>query len=44
MAARQQQWPMIWAIPAGMALVTCLIFYAGFRNPKVTTEPEPAVV
>ncbi len=41
-AARQHQWPTIWAIPAAMALVTCLIFYAGFRNPKVVTEPATA--
>jgi nucleoside transporter len=41
-AARQHQWPMIWAIPAGMALITCLIFYVGFRNPKVESAPAAA--
>lgn len=42
-AARQHEWPMIWAIPAAMALLTCLIFYAGFQNPKkVDSELEPA--
>lgn len=32
--ARQRQWFQIWMIPAVAALVTCLIFWLGFKDPK----------
>jgi nucleoside transporter len=43
-SARQAQWPIIWGIPAIMALVTCVIFFLGFKNqaPVAAAESAPA--
>lgn len=32
--ARQHQWFEIWMIPAAAALVTCIVFWIGFKDPK----------
>jgi nucleoside transporter len=41
LAARTNDWPTIWLMPAAMAGITCLLFALGFRAPK-PSEPLPA--
>jgi nucleoside transporter len=42
--AQSYKWETIWLWPAGMALVTCLLFMIGFHDPVNVTRPDEARV